>query len=543
VKLIQCQMKPYVQPFERKLALSELAALSKATPQVSKTSLTQGTLFQVAQPTTYEVQTNESVDFLANRLAYWEYLRGERLRATNQVLNESTLNVVRNGVPLELLPRLVPFKKDIPTPNRRCLRYGPHGIHEYRGKFFPQLVVALMNIAKVPTGGVVVDPMCGSGTTPVEATMAGCQGLAMDLNPLSVFMTRTKCALLRTAPKQIKHAYEVVRDRLLKCPPPRFSEEMPYFRSLPQTDRSYLLTWFSKQVLADLDKIAETISCTRPGPSADLLRLSLSNVLRKVSWQKEDDLRVRKEMKADVDLDPMKEFLEQSGRSVRTVLALLYQIKGRKLGSCEVLEGDARRFHSIWPHIAGDVDAVITSPPYATALPYLDTDRLSLIYLRLLPRSEHRKRDQEMIGNREITDRNRQAQWKAFQANKDVLPQGVVDVIERIYKLNLTKSVGFRRRNLPSLLAKYFLDMRSVLAAMAKMLRPRAPAYVVVGDNHTIAGGQRVEIGTATHLANIAETVGLEIQDRLSMDMLVSRDIFKKNAVEAECILFLRRRP
>jgi site-specific DNA-methyltransferase (cytosine-N4-specific) len=83
--------------------------------------------------------------------------------------------------------------------------------------------------------------------------------------------------------------------------------------------------------------------------------------------------------------------------------------------------------------------------------------------------------------------------------------------------------------------------MRDVLAAITKILRPGASAYVVVGDNHTIAGGQRVEIETATHLASLAETVGLEIRNRLSMDMLVSRDIFRKNAVESECILSFRR--
>jgi site-specific DNA-methyltransferase (cytosine-N4-specific) len=541
MKLIQCEMKPYIQPFERKLALDELAALSKTAPQVSKTSLTQNTLFQIEQPTTYEVHTDEPVHLLARRLAYWEYLRDERIIATNQVMKEATLNVVRNGLPLELIPRLVPFKNDIPTPNRRCLRYGTHGVHEYRGKFFPQLVLALVNIAQVPVGGIVADPMCGSGTTPVEAMLAGCHAQAMDLNPLSVFMAQTKCELLRTSPMQIKRTYEQVRERLLKSSSSRFSEDMPHFRSLPDTDKNYLLAWFSKQALADLDKIAETISSLRPGPPANLLWLSLSNILRRVSWQKEDDLRVRKEIKADLDLDPIKEFLEQSGRSVRAVLALLYQVKGYKLGSCEVSEGDARRFHTMWPHLAGKVDAVITSPPYATALPYLDTDRLSLIYLRLLPRLEHRTRDQEMIGNREINDRNRQAQWKAFERSKKLLPPKVVKLIERIYRLNLSNDVGFRRRNLPSLLGKYFLDMRDVLAAITKILRPGASAYVVVGDNHTIAGGQRVEIETATHLASLAETVGLEIRNRLSMDMLVSRDIFRKNAVESECILSFRR--
>ncbi len=56
-------------------------------------------------------------------------------------------------------------------PNKRCLRYATHGLHEYRGKFFPQLVRALMNIVKLPKSGVVLDP--SSGMTLVEARLSG----------------------------------------------------------------------------------------------------------------------------------------------------------------------------------------------------------------------------------------------------------------------------------------------------------------------------------------------------------------------------------
>ena len=34
--------------------------------------------------------------------------------------------------------------------------------------------------------------------------------------------------------------------------------------------------------------------------------LSLSNVIRSVSWQKNDDLRVRKELRLDVEIDPIR---------------------------------------------------------------------------------------------------------------------------------------------------------------------------------------------------------------------------------------------
>ena len=147
-----------------------------------------------------------------------------------------------------------------------------------------------------------------------------------------------------------------------------------------------------------------------------------------------------------------------------------------------------------------------------------------------------------MIGNREVTETLRSSYWKRFKEDKSTLPTEVVRLIDKVQKLNANADVGFRRRNLPSLLAKYFFDMTEVMSAMNSTLKPKCHAFVVVGNNHTIAGGQRVDILTAELLKQIAERAGFEVLPSISMEMLVSRDIFKKNASDAESILHLRKR-
>lgn len=530
---LKCRIKPYIQPFERKLALAELVSLTHSTPRPAGAE---------AWATEFEVQSDMSADVLAEKLAYWECVSDSHSRITVQALREATVNIVRNGIPLEKLAELVPSADGkIPLPNRRCLRYGAHGIHEYRGKFFPQLVRSLFNIAGVPAGGVVADPMAGSGTTIVETVLAKGRGIGLDINPLSVLMGRTKCALLAASPKDLEITYQETRRRLLRAAPVRATSRLPYFTSLPHRDQEYLKGWFSEQVLADLDQIAQVIHEVEGGPVRDLMRMSLSNIIRSVSWQKEDDLRVRKEIRMDDDIDPVKEFLDELGSSVRAVLAFLYQNGESGLGSASIEEGNACLLDVSWSHWQGKIDAVITSPPYATALPYLDTDRLSLCYLGLLTRPEHRKRDLQMIGNREITEKQRKIQWQYFHDKKDLLPKSAVGLIEKVNHLNSTADVGFRRKNLPTLLAKYFFDMRDVFRGIAYVLKPGAPAYVVVGNNHTIAGGERVEIETANLLIDIAQAAGLNAEDHVPMEMLVSRDIFKRNAVASEVILYFRR--
>jgi site-specific DNA-methyltransferase (cytosine-N4-specific) len=526
-----CRMKPYIQPFERTLALAEISALAQAEPVASQNA------DKAEVPILFSLASSVRPEKLIDNLAYWESIETDSVHPTTQVLRERTVYAVRNGIAPDEIPSFL-HAGEIGLPNRRCLRYGTHGIHEYRGKFFPQLVRSLINIAGAPEAGLIADPMCGSGTTCVESVLGGRRTIGLDMNPLSVFMSRVKCSLLCAAPDALASAYESLRAQLLRPKSPR-TARLAYFESLPDHDQGYLVSWFSAQALQELDEISCAILQTEV-QARDFFRLCLSNILRRVSWQKVDDLRVRKEARQDTEIDPIREFLEEAGRSVRTVLALLYQNSGCALGKFEIAEEDARSLAAIWKRHRGKVDAVITSPPYATALPYLDTDRLSLCYLGLFPRSSHRKRDQDMVGNREIGERQRAEYWSLFERSRDVFPMSVSAVIEKVHSLNSKADVGFRRRNLPALLTKYFLDMRCILQGIKEVLRPNRPAYIVIGNNHTIAGGERVDIDTATLLTDVASAIGLGTERRIPMDMLVSRGIFRNNAVASEEILCFR---
>ena len=527
---VTLRIKPYIQPFERELAFQEVRALAGTLP--TPISDTPGN-------SRYEVSTSVSRDFLAERLAYWEMaedLNGSRL--TQQSLRESTVNLVRNGILLTELRAQLPFASEVPLPNRRCLRYGTHGVHEYRGKFFPQLVRSLINISGAEPGGVVADPMSGSGTTVVEAVLAGYVGRGLDINPMSVMLGQIKSQLLSADGIALTDSYQALRAALTAAEPRK--RTLDYFETLPTEDQEYLSNWFSKDVLHGLDDISQAISTLKSSQGIGIARVALSNIIRNVSWQKNDDLRVRKEIRLDIEIDPKKKFLEELGRSIRAVLALLYQNGELRSPSFEILEGDARRCSHFWGN--NSVDVIITSPPYATALPYLDTDRLSLCYLGLLPRPEHRSRDQKMIGNREVTEGQRKAYWSRYMTDGPSLPRSITTLIDSIQSLNSGTTAGFRRLNLPCLLSKYFFDMKEVLQGMKDALKPGCMAFVVVGNNHTIAGGQRVEIQTAALLQEIAKNIGFEVAKSLPMEMLVSRDIFKKNAMASEEILVFRKK-
>jgi len=534
-KLI-CRLKPYIQPFEKVLALKELESLSYQEPTACLD-------FANEETESYWIDSSAEFETLIGRLAYWEGLAVETdantPRITTQVRREATITIARNGITLEELAKLLPFNGQVPIPNRRNLRFGPHGIHEYRGKFFPQLVRALLNIAGIEPGAKILDPMSGSGTTAVEAALLGCHAYGLDMNPLSVLVSQTKCGILSVPPEELAGTFETFKTNLQTCRTAK-RRQLNWFNSLSKKDRDYLSKWFAPDVIFDLDQIMVRIQEVPDVACRHLFLVSLSNILRRVSWQKKDDLRVRREVKRDNKSDTIAVFLSELDRSVKTVLAFLYENKGQVIGDACIYEGDARQADTILRDHLGDIDAIVTSPPYATALPYLDTDRLSLYYLKLLSRSEHRQRDYQMIGNREINKGLRRAYWIEYQQNRDRLTDSITATIDRIEILNRDANVGFRRKNLPALLARYFFDMRDVFETFTRMLRPGAPAYVVVGNNHTIAGGERIEIETDQLLGDLGEAVGLRLVERIPMEMLVSRDIFRKNSGSAETILCFR---
>jgi len=527
-----CRIKPYLQPFEKVLAVRELCSLAQLDADLA--------YLHFSNDVELQIDTEVPMEVLTRKLAYWESISNGTGNLTIQVLREATVNIVKNGILPQEIYRYSPPGKDVSLPRRRCLRYGPHGIHEYRGKFFPQLVRSLANIADLRETDLVLDPMCGSGTTLVESVLLGCKAFGLDTNPLSVLISATKCAILSAHPNDILKAYQKVLQDLKRSDINLRSYRYNWLKGLPIKDSEYLRGWFPPVALAHLDKIIRCIRETHPASVRNLFILSLSNILRRVSYQKTDDLRVRKEIYDETSVDCTSIFSKELERVIKLVLAFLYGENRQYNKIWYVKQGDSREISRCLPEYVGKINAIITSPPYATALPYIDTDRLSLSFLGLLPRAQFREINLKMIGNREITDKIKTEYWDRYTNEKRLLPSAIAKKIDSIYKLNQSTDVGFRRKNLPSLLSKYFLDMRNVFIEMKRMLAPGAPAYLVIGNNHTVAGGKKVDITTDDFLCQMGESIGLKLEHTIPMDMLVSRDIFKKNAVKTETILCFR---
>lgn len=518
---IYLELKPYIQPFEQVLARAELAGL---VPILN----IRNPLDELAN-TSMLISPSAPLEFLKSRLAYWQQAGTIHLQPTQQVLYEisESLSALNGQTSPEVISSILP--------KARRLRYGPHDLHEYRGKFFPQLVRSLINFSGVPTGSIVLDPTCGSGTTNCEARLLGMETIGVDLNPLSVLIARTKTGILSVSPNRLQVEAQNLIQRLNSS----YSSEVA--ATWDQKDLQYLERWFDPQSLVEVAHILQCIRACEYPILTDLFKINLSNIIRNISWQKESDLRVRKEI---TDYEPgtaQKRFQEELDRQLAKLLPFLqvaHQARpATEFHSYKIIEGNTKDIDSLFPAQVGQCDVLITSPPYATALPYIDTDRLSLIVLGLLPREAHRDREFTMIGNREVLESQRQILWSQYQEQRTELPNTVCKFIDDLAHVYHGDTVGFRRRNLPALLAKYFLDMAQAMKKAREMMKPDSYAFYVVGNNSTRVNGKRLEIPTDQFLWEIGKKVGWHQEKMLDMELLPSRDIFKKNRGTAEQIL------
>lgn len=72
------------------------------------------------------------------------------------------------------------------------LSYLTHGFFRYFGKFPPPVARRFIEELHDPAAGPVVDPMCGSGTSLVEALLQGRACVGLDVNPLSCLVAKVK---------------------------------------------------------------------------------------------------------------------------------------------------------------------------------------------------------------------------------------------------------------------------------------------------------------------------------------------------------------
>jgi DNA modification methylase len=301
-----------------------------------------------------------------------------------------------------------------------------HGLHPYPAKFIPHIPRALIGALAKP-GDVVLDPMCGSGTTLVEATTAGHPAVGVDLNPIATLVSRAKTTPLSDDAAQtvrvLARDMERTAQRLCAGDADALGISDDQLLEFHNRDK-----WFSRPVARELMYAKLAVSALLDSPARDVARCALSAVLVSVSNQ-ESETRWCAKPRQVAPGSPLQRLASRLMDSLERLSA--YSVLSRAPAS--VHTADARAL----PLEDSNVDVVVTSPPYANSHDYYLYNKLRMFWL------DHDVRE---VQTGEIGSRNKHSDLK----------QGV---------------------------GVYADAMSAVLAECRRVMRCGGPAAIVVGDS------------------------------------------------------------
>ncbi|WP_041280360.1 DNA methyltransferase [Desulfosudis oleivorans] len=356
--------------------------------------------------------------------------------------------------------------------------YSTHGLFPYRGKFHPQMIKGLINIMGLKPGDTVLDPMMGSGTVLVEASLMGINSIGIDASPFCRFMAQTKIDAL-TVP--LSRAQKTLNN---------YKEVFNYFSERvgkPVAGIRACKRKSQKNVMSVMEPVAEYVIkedrsrlTKQQKETSDTYNFLLLAYLDSVGYSERSSRRS--------PIEQFKAILERYLFVVEKIQKGLIDT-GLELSATTAMEGDARDL----PLDNKTVDGIIFSPPYSFAIDYLGNDAFHLNYLGV-----------EMD--------------------------------------NLRNSmIGLRGKKLSEKFELYREDMEQVLSECSRVLRPARLCTIIVGTNNNQLGkALGVDPNKVQGIHEILVQIGKKYGFRLIK--MMSRPIIGiSNTMRLEYIAILQR--
>lgn len=406
-------------------------------------------------------------------------------------------------------------------------RYSTHGIHEYKGKFNPQIVHCMVNLFGIATGSRVLDPFNGSGTTILECAHMGIQAEGTDINPMACFISNAKIGALSINVEKAQQKIELFFGKTHK----RTSN----ISGVEDARINYLKKWIPKETLEILEDVRAFAELQNDGLRCLLLTLA-SDLIRDYSYQEPFDLRIRRRISPMPEtpvLDALRESLEKHLKKIAEIQSCLGPIRTKNRAVHCDIKYDR-------PFKRRLFDAALTSPPYVTALPYIDTQRISLVWLGLCDASEIRALEASLIGSREILNREKLLWNDRMSINSAQLPNDLFALVCEMQD-SLSDTDGFRKQAVPVLLYRYLAEMKSMFLNVLTMLKTGAPYVLIVGHNKTTLGGKTFFLNTPELLAELASSCGWHTEEIIPLETYKRYGINVKNSIGEESMIVLRK--
>lgn len=384
--------------------------------------------------------------------------------------------------------------------------YASHNFHSFPAKFPPQLPLQFIHDL-TELEDTVLDPMMGSGTTVLEAYLAGRKGIGFDIDPLSIMISKVKTAPLNQN-ELIRYYREIVKNARLELSHERKIIDQMLLNRWDSKTKGFIDYWFETEVQIELMALLNQIQKITNEDVKTFFKLVFSAIIITKSGgvSLALDLAHTRPHKAKLvyskngemlfgeDLDenkmprlrnltkrlrsPVEEFEKRCIQNIKGIIA-----KNSLSLKPEIKFGNAQKL----PLKDNSVDLIVTSPPYASnAIDYMRAHKFSLVWFgyQIDELSQKRK---GYIGGEDM-----------INVNYERLPDFTSSIVEDISKIDTKRG---------KVLHRYYSEMTRTLSEMYRVLKSGRAAVVVVGNS--IMRGKNTE--TQNCLAEIGQAIGFEV--------------------------------
>lgn len=155
--------------------------------------------------------------------------------------------------------------------------YAGHTIYRWYGTLPGPLVGRLLDLYADTDEAVVWDPMCGVGTSLVEARLRGVGAEGFDANPLAVLISTLKLDAYPGAVADVVDALHTLRHGMKTAPPEQVED-------FPDESFAYARKWFNEPSLRRLLQVADAVARLEvPTRLSRLLLVALAAAVRDVA--------------------------------------------------------------------------------------------------------------------------------------------------------------------------------------------------------------------------------------------------------------------
>lgn len=374
---------------------------------------------------------------------------------------------------------------DLTFPGQRS-DHATHSLHSFPAKFPAQLPALFIEQLTRP-GERVLDPMVGSGTTTVEALLAGREAIGIDLDPLAAMI-----AYAKSNPVSPARCAQLGRDVLRFVEGPSLNAEATEIaRCYSPEALRFFDYWFEPETIAELHALSRAISQVGDPEVRIFLQVVLSSsiITKTGALTRARDLghsRPHRDHQTRVRRSAIRTFEERLSEGIRKIVSI-QNVPNR----ATIAVGDARAL----PLPANSVHLVVTSPPYASnAIDYMRVHKFSLMWLGHDPMVLRGLRARFIGTERAL----REVSLASDAANMALQALSRVD----------------ERRSF--VVARYFADLAATLAEIYRVLVPGRAAILVLGSS-TIKG---VHIPAARVAAELGQAAGFRLIGMALRDIL-----------------------